>query len=41
MKQIRVMSIEGISAIVAGLVLLVYIIKSKDQLKRFILRGRI
>jgi hypothetical protein len=39
MKQIGFMSIEGIGAILAGLALLIYIIKSKDHLKRFILRG--
>jgi len=38
MKQIRVMSIEGIGAILAGLALLIYILKSKDKLKKFILR---
>jgi hypothetical protein len=32
------MSIEGISAIIAGLIIAVYIIKSKDKLKKFILR---
>jgi len=35
------MSTEGIGAIVAGLALLIYLLKSKDKLKRFILRGRI
>jgi len=30
---------EGIGTVIAGLILIAYILKSKKELKRFILRG--
>jgi hypothetical protein len=34
------MSIEGILIIVAGIIVLAYILLSKEKLKKFILRGQ-
>jgi hypothetical protein len=33
------MSVEGVTLIIAGMIVLVYILKSKNKLKKFILRG--
>ena len=35
------MILEGIGAIIAGLIVLIFILKSKESLKRFILRGAV
>jgi len=38
--QINSMSIEGFLIIAAGIIVLAYILRSKEKLKKFILRGR-